>query len=471
MSGLSKAFFCCTLLLSATCANSSDNQTDDLSPILPAAGLPFRLAIEKVDFQLPEGLHSGVLGVFQGKWILIGGSHIGLHGFGVDPFPLIAFNKTIYVVDPATGRTLSRSLTDVGSGLTQQQIDSMAVISPEDFQDSTTLYMAGGYGYDTSTGTYGTKSIFTAINLPGIVQWVTQPNNHGLTVAQNIRQIYNPVFQVTGGKMAKLGDVIQLIFGQNFTGVYTPGSNGAYSEQVRQFRLGESAGQLYVDVLDPKPLIPEPDFRRRDLNIIPALLNNQNKLEYGFVAFSGVFTPAGGAWTVPVVIKEKGNPVMADPALPTTFKQGMNQYVCANTSLYSRRFTSMYNIFFGGISYGFFSNGVFQTDSELPFINQVTTVKMDKNGYFTQYIMDSQYPVIPSTQANPGNPLLFGAGAFFIASNILQYPNSVINLDNIRRPTVLGYIAGGIASTVPNTNVIADSFASPYIFKVTITPV
>lgn len=450
-------------------ANSTGNQTDDLSPVFPEAGLPFRVIIEKASVQLPVGVHSGVLGVYKGLWVFIAGRLNGLHGFGSDPFPPEAQNTNIYVLNPATGASFSRSLTDPSSGLTQQQIDTLSTTSPQGYQENHTLYMTGGYGIDTTTGTFGTKPVLTAINLPGIIQWVTEPGNPTHSVIKNIRQIYNPIFQIAGGQMFKSGDVTRLIFGQNMTGIYTPNSNGNYSQQVRQFKLTDSPGQFSVDVYPSTP--PNPNFRRRDLNIVPTLLNNHNHLEYGFVAYGGVFTESTGVWTVPVVIDQAGNPSMANPDLPSSFKQSMNHYVSATAALYSRKNASMYSIFFGGISYGFYSNGVFQTDSEIPFINQVTTVKMDKNGHFTQYLMDNQYPVILSTQSNPGNPLLFGAGAYFIANNILQYPNGIISLDTIRKPTVIGYIAGGIQSTLANTNVITDSTASSYLFKVTLVPV
>ena len=164
---------------------------------------------------------------------------------------------------------------------------------------------------------------------------------------------------------------------------------------------------------------------------------------------------------------------MANPADPSTFKQGMNNYVCANLGLYSRKSGAMYTILFGGMSYGFFQNGIFETDSEIPFINQVTTVKIDKRGCFSQYLMDNEYPVILSTASNPGNVLLFGSNAIFIPANgleSLQYKNKVFKLDRIRKPLHIGYIVGGIQSTVPNTEEITDSAASPYIFKVILKP-
>jgi hypothetical protein len=459
-------------------ANASDNQTDQLSPILPETTLPFRVQIETANFQLPVGIHSGVVGVYQGLWVFIAGRYNGLHGFNSLPsppnpanFPADQQNTSIYVVNPNTGVTFSRSLADPSSGLTQQQIDTLSVTSPQGYQEGNTLYMTGGYGVDTVTGLFGTKPILTAIYLPGIVDWVTQPGNPSFSVIKNIQQVSNPTFQVTGGQMFKLGKTTQLVFGQDFTGQYDPGGNGAYTQQIRQFQIQENKGQMYANILAPNPIAPNPNYRRRDLNIVPALLNNNNKLQYGLIAYSGVFTVPGGIWTVPVVIDQNGNPTMADPTLPSTFKQGMNNYVSATANLYSRRYSNMYSVFFGGISYGYYSGGVFTTDSEIPFINQVTTVQMDRNNNFTQYLMSAEYPVILSTQSNPGNRLLFGAGAYFMANPISQYANGVINLDNIRTPTVIGYIVGGIQSTLGNTNTMSDSAASPYIFKVTLVPV
>ena len=103
---------------------------------------------------------------------------------------------------------------------------------------------------------------------------------------------------------------------------------------------------------------------------------------------------------------------MADPSDPYTFKQGMNNYICPTVGLYSMNTGDMYTILFGGISFGFFENGVFKTDEEIPFINQFTTIKINPCGQFRQYLMDTEYPFILSTQSNPGNRLLFGATDF-----------------------------------------------------------
>ena len=462
----------CTALTTAAFATKYiANQTDQLSPVQPSTGLPFQVVIEQASFRLPVGFHSGAVGIYKGMLVFIAGRINGMHGFNPsNNFPADQQNTSIYVVNSANGAVYSRSLYDSSSGLNQQQIDSLSVTSPESYQSANALYIAGGYGVDTVSGTFGTKPVLTAINLPGIVNWVTQPGNKQGSVAANISQIYNTEFQVTGGRMYQVGNMTQLVFGQNFIGEYTDGGNGVYTEQVRLFQIKNDGGHLAVTIYNSKPTPQNPNYRRRDMNILPALLNTNGRLKYGLVAYAGVFTLSGGVWTVPVVIDDAGNPTMANPASPATFKQAMNQYACASASLYSRKYTNMYHILFGGISYGFYSGNSFQTDSEIPFINQVTTIQMDRGGNFSQYLMNGSYPTILSTGSNPGNQLLFGAGAFFIPTDIMHYPNNVISLDNIRAPTVIGYIVGGIMSTLANTNTMSDSSASPYVFKVTLVP-
>ena len=84
------------------------NQTADLSPVQFNSGLPFRVRIE-IDqdcngnqFLLPNGLQAYVLGIDQGKWLLLNGRTNGLHGFAKSPdnFPPETQNTVVYVVDP-----------------------------------------------------------------------------------------------------------------------------------------------------------------------------------------------------------------------------------------------------------------------------------------------------------------------------------------------------------------------------------
>jgi len=455
------------------------NQTVDLSPILPADGLPFSIQIQLASFQLPNGFQSGVSANYGGKWLFLAGRTNGLHDFLSLPtnFPPQMQNRTVYVVDPVTQTVYSRSLTDLTSGLTQAQVDLLSVTSPQSHQSDATLYMTGGYGVDQASGQFSTKNVLSAINIPGLMHWVTNPSP-GETAAEYIRQISHPIFQVTGGYMTQIEDEpMLLVFGQNFVGFYLDTTqDGYYTKEVRRFRIIDDGTQLGIDVKSSKPGMQDPNYRRRDLNVVPVISRKHGKNVQSLVALSGVFTPGqeGGAWTVPVEITKKGEPSMRKPTSKKAFKQAMNNYVSATVELYSKDSKDMYIILLGGLTIGTVTNGVYSVDPNnfIPFTNQVTTVKIDKHDVYSQYLMNAEYPVIPSTASNPGNPLLFGTGAEFMRIDGLpQYNNHVIKYDDLgTEPVILGYVVGGIQSTLPNTNFMTDSSASPYIFMVTLVP-
>lgn len=454
--------------------SSSINQTPDVTPILSGSALPFTVQIEQANFSLPAGIQSFASAIYKNKWLLIAGRTNGLHTFGNtnDNFPPRQQNTTVYVVDYKHQIVYSKSLTDPSSGLTPEQVTQLSVTSPEYYQTAKTLYIAGGYGAAVN-GTFTTQPVLSAIDISGLMHWVMHDTPFE-TAAKYIRQLTNPIFQETGGVMHKNEGILSLlIFGQDFEGAYTSSSNGIYSEQVRRFQIKDNGKKLKVKIFESLPKDPNPNYRRRDLNVVPTMSGSCHNPFPCYIAYSGVFTEAGGIWTVPVIISSHGTTFMADPNDPATFKQGMNNYACATAGLFSNHSRNMYTLFFGGISYGYFDNGVFTTDSEIPFINQVTAIKWDKYGVFSQYIMDAEYPVIVSTGSNSGNPFLFGAGArFFPVKSTPKYDNLVLQLDHLKnKPITIGYIVGGIASTLPNTNNPAtDTIASPYIFRVILTP-
>lgn len=453
------------LALCALCSANPlcGNQTTDLSPVLPEAVLPFTLRVDVADFSLPTGIQSFAGAVYDGKWLLLAGRTNGLHGFSNvgNNFPPSFQNRNVYVIDPSTGKSWSKSLLD--GGLVQEQIDALSTTASQSFQNEDTLYLVGGYGINHMTGEMGTKSTLTAINIKLMMDWVISGNT---SLKSALTQTSHPSLQVTGGALfqANPHQPMLLILGQNFTGLYTASANGAYTRQIRPFRIAESNDE--IGILSKPSEIEFPTYRRRDLNVVPILQNN--KLAY--VALGGVFTLDTGVWTVPITIFPDGRSIENDPADPKTFKQAMNHYNCAAFGLYSTRSKEMFVVLPGGISFGFFSDGVFTTDTEIPFINQITTIKIDKERTFTQHLMDSEYPVILSTGSNPGNRLIFGAEAVFIPkADIPLFSNGVIQLDALPKgPTVIGYIVGGIMSTLPNTNTAADSTASPYVFAVTL---
>jgi hypothetical protein len=461
---------------------SAANQTPTVSEIQSDESLPFRVRLKKAHFDLPTGVQSYIHAVHHDKWLLITGRVGGLHGFvdgSTNNFPTNEQNTTIFVIDPIRKKTYTRSLLDPESGLTQQQIDLLSVTAAQGYQSGKTLYITGGYGIDSVTGKPNTKNALTAIDVPGLIHWVVKAH-HGETAAEHIRQIFDDTFKVTGGYMNKIGNhPTLLIMGQEFNGFYFdptqfPPVFQKYTEQVRRFHIIDDGRTLSFVPESFLPLIPDPNYRRRDLNVVPVVKKEKRKLKSGFVALSGVFTLTDGVWTVPVEITSDGEPSMADPNLASTFKQGMNNYDTASFGLFSKKTGEMYTVLLGGMSFGFFnSSGVFSTDSEIPFINQTTTIRIDRDGNFSQHFMtDGGFPTILSEGINPGNPFLFGAESeVILLKHTPKYNNDVIRLDSIKRPTVIGYVVGGIKSTLPNTETQAESSPSNFLFKVIVEPV
>ena len=223
-----------------------------------------------------------------------------MHDFNDDDnnFPPRKQNTTVYVVDPARQTVSSKSLADPRSGLTQRQIDLLSVTSPQAYQVGATLYMTGGYGVDTATGQFSTKDALTAIYVPGLMHWVEEVVANE-TAAQYIRQIFDPIFQVTGGYMTQAPrNLTLLIFGQNFEGFYVPSSSGVYTQQVRRFRIVGRRdhpvvlSKAHVDTLST-PIPPDPNYRRRDLNVVPVVTATRGLPVSSWVALSGVLHAPG----------------------------------------------------------------------------------------------------------------------------------------------------------------------------------
>ncbi|HEY7090792.1 MAG TPA: hypothetical protein VH518_22030, partial [Tepidisphaeraceae bacterium] len=235
---------------------------------------------------------------------------------------------------------------------------------------------------------------------------------------------------------------------------------------VRSFNIVDDASGLQISnpVFGPT----NPDFRRRDLNVVPVIQKVNGQLADRVQALAGVFTQTFGVWTVPVTIDGDGNATEPDPSAPTTFKQGMNGYRSGHIGFYSASTDTMYTLLLGGISYQYHdaASGQIMSDPNIPFVNDVTLVA-DHDGEMTQYLLSTQFPTI--TAASNGQPLLLGTlSEFFLRDGIATYENGVIDLDALNGPTLVGWLFGGIASDAPNGG---KTVASNAMFPIVITPV
>lgn len=504
------AFF--FVILSLNCYGQCppcSNQTAYLSIPLPEDSLPYQISVKQADFSLPVGLQSFAFAVYEGEWIFVAGRTNGLHDVDntteqPNSFPVKNQNTVVYVVNPKTKKHYHRSLHDLSSNLTQAQIDLLSVTNSLFIQrdDENTLYLVGGYGIDSYTKKMNTKQALIAIDIPKLINWVKKKPCPQLA-SDCFRFTFHPILQLTGGRMLKgdKPDSYLLAFGQNFDGFYTASSNGDYSMQVRRIKIIDDGCELSVkSYKQPDPL---PTYRRRDLNVIPVVGKKGKSCKMSYVALSGVFTPGDaddpGAWTIPIEIQANGSSKMLDPDDPKTLAQAMNNYDCATMGLFSKKKNRMYTLLFGGISASIFSDGdcenscealipkegnVFTVCCNLPFTNDITTIEIDNHGVYRQYLMNSKFPTIPVSNpaslfcsADPFPPdapriYYFGANAVFIPNPELSaYTNGVIDFDKLcLQQTFLGYVVGGIASTILDTNCVTDTIASPYIFEVYISP-
>ncbi|MGC1481107.1 MAG: hypothetical protein WA771_11425 [Chthoniobacterales bacterium] len=446
------------------------DQTANFSPITLTNNLPYTVALAEHDMggaTVPT-LQGFADGQIDNEWVVLAGRTNGLHDFtndGLINFPPAAQNRTIWVIDPVSKQTWSRDLDDATSGLSAAQIDSLSTTAPQVAQQGDTLYVIGGYGYDTGLAAFQTYPTLTALNLPDVISWVKTGSP---TLASTVLQTTDEFLRVTGGELFLLGGRAQLVFGQDFAGGYTPGSNGDYTKQVRTFQINLSAGSVSISL--PSAEAPRPEYRRRDLNVVP-IMQGSAALGYdtGLVALSGVFTPSFGIWTVPVEITANGATYMANPLDAGTFRQGMNSYRSASISLFSPSLDQTQNLLLGGISVQYFDSatGMIATDPNIPFINGITAVIRDGNGNYSQTYL-GEFPSIPNP-ANGNAPFLLGAEAdFFPLPGISDFGNGVLNADAITTPTTIGYIYGGIIAEQPNRG---NTAASNLIFSVTLSPV
>lgn len=460
------AFAVCLL---AICKVQAANQTPDVSPIDLTGNVPYRITLREYDFgaaELPT-LQSYAAGVYDGKWVLISGRTNGLHGFTNNAsinFPAASQNREVWVIDPVTRESWSKRLDDASSGLTEATILSLTPTNTQFYQRGDRLYMTGGYGVAPAGG-FTTFDTLTAIDLPEMIDWVV---NGAGSAAGSLRQLSDPLVKVTGGAMYEIDGRTHLIFGQDFTGGYNPTKNGAYTNQVRSFDIVDDGTTLSIG--NPTSTTPDPAYRRRDLNVFPVI--RPAGLAEEIVVLSGVFTETTGVWTVPVEVNALGQTSMADPNLPSTFKQGMNNYHSAKLGLFSEDSGAMHEVLFGGISFQYYdpNTGTIESDADFPFINDITAVAIDAAGNYTQHLL-GEFPELFDVNQNR---LRLGANAeFFHAEGIPIYGNGVIKFDELSGETVLGYIFGGIAANAPHVRNVANtaSAASDLIFEVVLVPV
>ena len=430
--------------------------------------LPFTIGLKEVFCPNAPALHSfAVAQDRDGRWIFFGGRTAGLHGQRNtgETEPIISnfenLNGHVWVVDIGNAKAKSRTLADLK--LPPSMAASLTVTGAQFVQVNDKLYILGGYGFNEDHTFMMTHRRLTVVDVEATVGAILNQSAVGSHIRQSAADEY---LRVTGGELECLGGTFVLIFGQSFDFAYTPFTKGRYTHQVRTFRVLDDGNSVSIAKgVTCGSEASNPQFRRRDLNVSPAIRTDGR---IGLTAFGGVFTHARGAWYRPIDIDVQAGQMNVS-LWRNGFLQQLCQYNCAILPIHQGSTTTMYSVFFGGISAVYFTpGGLFQADSGLPFVDHVGCISTAPAGA-------KEWLVCRGGSTGPPSPLLLpnllGAGAHLLPKSSANGPalfnGGVLELDNVQKDTTIGYIYGGIAAERNNNG---PTKASNRIFEVHVSP-
>lgn len=474
-----------------------------VTPASTPAAVPYSITLQGFSIAGFPGVHSAVVAGTPAQLVVLGGRRNGLHGFPAGKtaaagpsFPQTEANDTVYVLDLVHQKLLGSAAVStlpvkIGNHLKSTNVQYQLL--------NGWLYLLGGYGPDPQLGTLTTLDFATVIDFAALVSTVTanQPLDAAFASA-NVIQFEHPALALTGGDLELLTDPsgvtdFVLAFGQNYSGQYTVGGGlvqQIYADGVRLFQFTYPAGSAKPSQITFVAAIPDPTkgqmtaenpFHRRDYTLRASLDKSGNRR---LAAYGGVFK--GGR------IEGFLNPVFVSPGprtgtvtlTPNGTVQAMSQYDTATIQLFDSTSQTIYTTFFGGISQYYWNaatnslkrdaldlgNGV----DGLPFINSVSTLVMPTaTDAGNQYLhVGETFPPYSSIPTCSGTTAPYGGAeaAFVIADGTPTATGGVLQLNAIPSTSVIGYLVGGIAASVPYPSTQGTSCASNTIYTVTLNP-
>ncbi|MDP2387760.1 MAG: hypothetical protein Q8M29_15410 [Bacteroidota bacterium] len=479
-----------------------------------SAGLPYTIQVDEVTIAGMPDLHSYTHAIYGDKMVMFGGRTSGLHSFGY-AFLTTKSNLHVYVVDtkgwadPTTWTVDSLPISKVGrKGPNKNFVDlrQLGANNAEFFTQNNTLYVLGGLlSADNSNDSPITLPYFTAIDLPGLIDCVVSKGKNSMGY-DAIRQVKDTSFALTGGEISVMNNVVNLVFGWNYTS-----ASDYYSHQVKTFTFTDSNGTLSAGPItswndghsNGVDSVNEGFFRRRDGSMSAMIdpADGSNFLLY----YGGVFKEGATNFTSPVWINATG-------ATEQNFMMRSNVYTCQVIPVYSSSKKESYATLLGGIKNANYtgpkpltgptvltaSNADTMTRDvnnflNVPFTNQFTTIRINANHEFTQYLLPDSFPVLkyaitlPPDTAPYNQPLVLPAGTvmyngaesemYWNLNGKYLMSNGVVNYDVLMGDSIsgatVGYLHGGILSSKPNvltTNSNHFSVASNRLFRVRIVP-
>ncbi len=407
---------------------------------------PFAIEIDTFTIPGLPGVQSYAWGKSSdGRWLILGGRLEGLHRMRPFESFLPQYNNTyLIVVDPESRQFWTADVNLLPTSIAEQ----LQSTNQQFYQRDGILYVIGGYGYSPTEGDHITYPYITAIVVDSVVDAIV--NNRDFTPF--FRQIMDSAMAVTGGQLGYLDSVFYLAGGHYFKGRYDPvGVNfiQRYTNEVRMFKIYYDQDTMFI--YDYTAVYDSINLHRRDYNMSPQVFPNGR---LGFTMFSGVFRyDANLPWFHTVDVLEDGIYPRTD------FNQLLANYHSAKVPIYDSIYNVMHTVFFGGIAQYYFNDqNELVEDTQVPFVRTISKV--------------TRYPdwFMLERKLNIEMPGYMGAGAEFIPANDSFYSHEILYLSRLPYEKVLvGYIFGGIHSSLPNIFFINDgtqSWASNVIFRV-----
>ena len=412
----------------------------------------FTVQIEPLTIANAPSIHSfSWAKTSDGKWLVTGGRIDGLH----QRQPNSAFlessnNKDVFLIDPVANQTWSTSLSVLPASIFEQ----LQSTNQEFTQRNNTLYIIGGYGFSATQNDHITYSNLTAIDVDGLAAAII----NGTSITSYFRQITDTNLAVTGGQLGMLNNVFYLCGGQYFEGSYNPqgpdfgpGFIQSYTDEIKKFEINDDGTN--ISIANYSAINDTNNLHRRDYNMAPQIFPNGDQ---GFTMFSGVFQhTADLPWLNTVDV------FPATYSVNNNFTQYLNQYHSAKVPVFDAVNNTMHTLFFGGMSqYKLDIDGNLIQDDNVPFVKTISKVSRLSDGSMVETSLGIEMPT------------LLGSGAEFIPINdaVIIPDGDIVEINNLQEGlTLVGYIYGGIESTLENIFFINDgtqSSASNLAFKV-----
>jgi hypothetical protein len=531
------ALFALTLLAAWACSGggTTKDKTSATDGSSAYSGPPYTVQLaEYVNPNLPD-LHSYTHAIYQDKIVMIGGRTNGLHGDTYN-FYRRHSNKTIFVIntnnwatpDKWTVKSLLYSSPLLAGAAAGINLEQFKANNAQFFTEDSVLYIVGGLlgsarptqlkqpnnpqsGLVLVPGTKVDKAdamdrdtvpttlpYITAVTLPALINTV----NNGVPLKSgSIRQIKDNQLAVTGGELELIGKTVKLVFGWNFS---LDDNGDRYTHQIRSFTYTDNGKTLSISPITvclscwdtESDTSKTGNFRRRD-GSMSTMIDPANGKE-ALLYYAGVFKNGNDNFDNPVWIG-------SDNAVEESFVMRSNVYTCQVVPVYSPSRQQSYATLMGGMKNALYTGASSKLPillnegnapitskagdfSSIPFSNQLSTLMIDKQHQYSQYLLPDSFPATKiaypflDTTALPANSNPFNGSEsellWTLSRKNGRMPHGVVNYDDFIKANPeggsIGYLHGGILSMVENAfhanNQAKVTRASNRIFVVKIVP-